>query len=59
MPEVKEEYKGGLSAGMDTEGGIEDPEPWESWETKFVLGSIGIGLTVLAIGGTLANIYLL
>ncbi len=35
------------------------PEPWESWETKLVGWSIGIGITGLIILGYLINTYLL
>ena len=37
----------------------DEPEPWESWETKLVAYSIGIGIVVLIIGGLLINHYLL
>lgn len=34
-------------------------EPWESWETRLCLWSLGIGIAALAVLGTLINIYLL
>jgi hypothetical protein len=37
----------------------EEAEPWESWETKLVLYSIGIGVLVLIVGGLLVNYFLL
>jgi len=42
-------------AGMT---GQEEAEPWESWETKLVLYSIGIGILVLIVGGLLVNPFL-
>jgi len=36
-----------------------EAEPWESWETKLVTYSIGIGVLVLIVGGLLINHYLL
>lgn len=37
----------------------EPPEPWERWETKLVLISIGIGLVCLVVGGWAINHYIL
>ena len=34
-------------------------EPWETWETKLGVYSIGIGVLVLMVGGLLVNHYLL
>lgn len=34
-------------------------EPWESWETRLCLWSLGIGIVSLAVLGILVNIYLL
>ena len=34
-------------------------EPWESWETKLVAWSIGIGIAVLVVGGYLINVFIL
>jgi hypothetical protein len=36
-----------------------EAEPWESWETKLVLGSISIGLLGLVILGWLVNRFIL
>lgn len=36
-----------------------EPEPWEAWETKLVLGCIGIGIVGLMILGWLVNIFIL
>jgi len=37
----------------------EEAEPWEKWETKLVLYSVGIGIVVLVVGGLLINMYML
>jgi hypothetical protein len=37
----------------------EHAEPWEPWETKLVLYSLGIGIVVLVIGGLLINHFML
>lgn len=36
-----------------------EPEPWESWETKLIGWSMGIGIIGLVILGYLINTYLL
>lgn len=36
-----------------------EPEPWESWETRLCLWSIGIGITALFILGVLVDWFLL
>jgi len=36
-----------------------DPEPWESWETKLVVYSIGIAFIGLVILGYLVNTFIL
>lgn len=36
-----------------------EPEPWESWETKLVMYSIGIALVGLVILGFLINTFIL
>lgn len=36
-----------------------EPEPWEPWETKLVLGSIGLGIVGLIVLGALINIFIL
>ncbi len=38
---------------------IDDPEPWEPFETQLVGWSVGIGIAGLIVLGTLVNIYLL
>ncbi|MBM7855214.1 hypothetical protein JOC37_001599 [Desulfohalotomaculum tongense] len=63
MPEAKiqeqEEFQGGLTANFSPGQDIESPEPWEPWETKLVIYSLGIGIGVLIIGGILINKLLL
>ena len=39
--------------------GIEDPEPWEAWETWLCSGSIIAGITCLIILGFIVNHYFL
>lgn len=36
-----------------------EPEPWESWETKLVVYSIGIALIGLVVLGFLINMFIL
>ncbi|MGD8566718.1 MAG: hypothetical protein PVJ39_01340 [Gammaproteobacteria bacterium] len=36
-----------------------EPEPWEPWETKLVLYSIGLALVGLVILGFLVNTFIL
>ncbi len=36
-----------------------DPEPWEAWESKLVLGCIGIAIIGLIILGWLISTYIL
>lgn len=50
---------GGFSGEIDTEGVLDNPEPWEEWETKLVLYSIGIGIVSLVVFGILINIFIL
>jgi hypothetical protein len=38
---------------------IDQPEPWESWETKLCLWSLGIGVVGLVILGLLVNAFIL
>ena len=38
---------------------IDAPEEWESWETKLVSWSIGIGAVALVILGILVNAFIL
>jgi hypothetical protein len=35
------------------------PEPWESWETTLVVGSIGVGLIGLVVLGWLVDRFIL
>ena len=35
------------------------PEPWESWETTLVIGSIALGLIGLVLLGWLVNRFIL
>ncbi|MBO8128169.1 MAG: hypothetical protein H0Z39_03085 [Peptococcaceae bacterium] len=58
-PKPQEEYRGGLTADFDAEGGIEAAEPWEPWETKLVWYSIGIGIAGLVILGVIINATIL
>jgi hypothetical protein len=39
----------GTNPGGDALSGI--PEPWETWETALVLGSIGVGVLALVVLG--------
>ena len=42
---------GSLSAdSLEVEEVMEGAEPWESWETKLVLGSFAVAIIVLIIG---------
>lgn len=59
MAETVEPTTGGLSGELDTEGVLDNPEPWEPWETQLVLYSIGIGIGALVVFGTLVNIFIL
>lgn len=38
---------------------IDAAEPWESWETKLVVWSIGIGIAGLVVLGVLVNTFIL
>ena len=38
---------------------IGPPEPWESWETKLVVGSIVLGVAGLAVLGWLVDRFIL
>ena len=44
---------------VDAEIAIDAAEPWEDWETKFVVWSLGLGVAGLVILGTLINAYIL
>lgn len=37
----------------------EEVEPWEPWETRLCLWSLGIGIGSLVVLGVLVNIFLL
>lgn len=37
----------------------DEVEPWESWETRLCLWSLGIGIGGLVVLGILVNIFLL
>ena len=45
--------------GPDSDALTGDAEPWKSWETKLVLGSVGLGLAGLVILGWLVNRFIL
>jgi len=45
----------GGSAGIE----LGEAEPWEPWETKLVVWSVGIGLVCLVIGGYLIDRFIL
>lgn len=38
---------------------MDAPEPWEDWETRFCLWSLGIGVAGLVVLGVLVNIFIL
>jgi hypothetical protein len=42
-----------------TEVPIDEPEPWEAWESRLVGWSVGVGIVSLVVLGTLINIYIL
>lgn len=43
----------------DAESALGESEPWEPWETKLVLWSVGAGLALLAALGFFVNITIL
>ncbi|GMT42784.1 MAG: hypothetical protein IEMM0002_1195 [bacterium] len=43
----------------DSEAILEKGEPWEAWETKLVLWSLGIGVTCLIVFGFIINTTIL
>ncbi len=48
---MAEEHKGMLSGNeYEAEDVLADAEPWEPFETKLVLWSLGIAIVVLVIG---------
>ncbi|ADJ28350.1 hypothetical protein [Nitrosococcus watsonii] len=49
---------GGKREGIG-EKTLGEPEPWESWETKLCLWSIGVGMAALVVLGILVNQFLL
>jgi hypothetical protein len=46
----------GLTSAEELRG---EPEPWEPWETKLVLYSIGLALAGLVILGFVVNTFIL
>jgi len=59
MADNEEVKTGALSGEIDTEGMLDNPEPWEDWETKLVLWSLGIGVTCLVVFGIIINMTIL
>lgn len=45
--------------GLTQSADIADAEPWETWETKLVWYSLGIGIAVLIVGGIIISAFLL
>jgi hypothetical protein len=45
--------------GHFRESVLGEPEPWEPWETKLCLWSLGIGIVTLLVLGFLINQFLL
>lgn len=41
------------------ETAIPEPEPWEPWETRLCLWSIGLGIAGLCILGAIVNVFIL
>lgn len=58
---MAEEKQTGALAGSDykAEAVLAEAEPWEGWETRLVLYSIGVGIAVLIVGGILISTFLL
>jgi hypothetical protein len=48
-----------LDAARSAEELLGEAEPWEPWETKLVMGSIGLALVGLVILGFLINTFIL
>lgn len=38
---------------------IPEPEPWEPWETRLCLWSVGLGIIGLCILGAIVNVFIL
>lgn len=38
---------------------LDDPEPWEGWETRLCLYSLGLGLAALVVLGVIVNLTIL
>ncbi len=38
---------------------MDAPEPWEGWETRLCLWSLGLGFTGLVVLGVLVNVFIL
>lgn len=45
-------------AGFDDRA-IPEPEPWEPWETRLCLWSVGLGIAGLCILGAIVNVFIL
>ena len=54
---MSHESSPGESPGENALAGA--PEPWESWETSLVLGSIAVGLAGLVLLGWLVDRFIL
>lgn len=48
-----------IGEDFDVDDAMGECEPWEDWETKLVTYSIGIGIVVLVIAGTIINMTIL
>jgi hypothetical protein len=54
---MAQDQSSGATPGEDALSGR--AEPWESWETTLVLGSIAVGLVGLVLLGWLVNRFIL
>lgn len=54
---MRREDAPGETAGQNALSG--QPEPWEPWETKLVLGSIAVGAVGLVLLGWLVDRFIL
>lgn len=51
---------GGLHIDLeDTEAALGEAEPWEPWESKLVLYSVGFGIVALVVLGAIINMTIL
>jgi hypothetical protein len=55
--DMRREDAPGETAGQNALSG--QPEPWEPWETKLVLGSIAVGAVGLVLLGWLVDRFIL